>query len=175
MNQVLKKLETDEEFEVLIDELNGYDIQNWEMTEVLWFIRKNYSWRADMFAVHGYNQKTSFNEEDLKGLEFDQDGLIDIGSGAFGSRNPDQYKNWKMIGEWLRDIVFAKDKLDLGILKMVTWNHGDEGGPGIAIALEEQETHGISIEDEWNEKGFWETIVFGMQPKKVYYFGTVCI
>ena len=150
------------QFEGLLKGLELDPIQNWETNDMMWFLFNSISWRAPYLYLQG------FEEGDKAGLEFNQDGVIDMlgFSDDIESQN-EEILNWARVGKWLKEIVFGK--MDLGIVKTVGWNYGDEGGPGFAIVLTDGETWNQKIDDGLGTN-FGKEIAFGLKPEgKLYY------
>jgi hypothetical protein len=138
-------------------ETEDHQCAHWESIQVLWMIYNNYSWRAPYLGVQG------FRVPDIEQLELEKDFTNYLDLSTYGE--PDDYDvpTWERLAIWLRDVVFNKDKLDLSIHSMTVWNYGDEGGPGLVIALLDKENN----DKIFNSSTFWEEMTGENFPHKI--------
>lgn len=161
----------DMELVQMIKDLKLDQIHDWEAIQILWILYKNMSWRADLFAVQGFDEEPP---------DLIVDDLMEDGSCVVKYYDLDQEEYWEKLALWLKNVVFNREGLDLKIHSTTVWNYGDEGGPGVAIALMDDYNQRLVHADifETNKmegKNFVETITSGLgieKAEKVYYLYT---
>lgn len=160
------------QLEQLIKVLELDQIKDWETIQVLWILRNNMSWRSDLFGVQGFKGYMPVNliKDDITGTGDPIVEYYDLGESEY----------WGYLAMWLKTIVFNPGVLDLSIHSTTIWNYGDEGGPGVVIALLDKDNNKEVFDELFNGDGmcgdkFAPTIANGLgiqNAKKVYYLHT---
>jgi len=108
-------------------------IENWQTEAVIRALWKNSSWRAPYFGTHGFGKVSLIDESH-------PDSFLDLyeavkEADSMEVRLQSQISNWVKVGEWLKEVVFHEDGLNMTIDRIVVNNVGDEGGPNVTISL----------------------------------------
>ena len=156
------------QLEKLIKVLELDHVHDWETIQVLWILQNNMSWRCSLFSVEGFDDvmPADLIEEDVSG-----DGSCIVKYYELGDD-----ESWEYLAMWLKDVVFNRGGLDLNIFTTTVSCYGDEGGPGLTIALVDRPTYeGIADRTDRPDEGFNFRRVTGdglLKGDKIYYLYT---